>query len=110
MRRSELSSIPIIQVATRVCLYAYMYMIRVGQNRIYTPFMTVNLVICLPKNAVYIYIYGSGKPYILYMIIEIRASMCMYYTCALMCINVFWKFWCTRERGWVHASMVVNLG
>ena len=33
---------------------------RVGQNRIYTPYMTVYLVISLKK---YPYIYGSGQPY-----------------------------------------------
>ena len=40
---------------------------RVGQNRIYTPYMTVHLVISLPKlpyiHRIYIYIYGSGQPY-----------------------------------------------
>jgi len=36
---------------------------KVGQNRIYTPYMTVHLVISLPKNTVYApYIYGSGQP------------------------------------------------
>jgi len=47
-------------------------MIRVGQNRIYTPYMTVYLVISLPKIPyihriyiyIYIYIYGSGQPYV----------------------------------------------
>jgi hypothetical protein len=33
--------------------------LRVGQNRIYTPYMTVYLVISLPK---ILYIYGSGQP------------------------------------------------
>jgi len=41
-------------------------MIRVGQNRIYTPYMTVYTVISLPKTTylhrIYI-IYGSGQPY-----------------------------------------------
>ena len=41
--------------------------IRVGQNRIYTPYMTVYLVISLPKIPYIhrIYIYGSGQPYLL---------------------------------------------
>jgi len=45
---------------------------RVGQNRVYTPYMTVYLVISLPKysiNTVYIYIYIymvlAGQPYVL---------------------------------------------
>ena len=37
---------------------------RVGQNRIHTPYMTVYLVISLPKIPYIhrIYIYGSGQP------------------------------------------------
>jgi hypothetical protein len=38
---------------------------KVGQNRIYAPYLTVYLVTFLPKNTVYtpyIYIYGSGQP------------------------------------------------
>jgi len=39
-------------------------MFRVGQNRIYTPYMTVYLVVSLPNFTVYTpYIYGSGQPY-----------------------------------------------
>ena len=37
---------------------------RVGQNRIYTPYMTVYLVISLPKIPYVPYIYGSGQPYV----------------------------------------------
>jgi hypothetical protein len=43
----------------------YERILRVGQNRIYTPYMTVSLVIYLP-NILYIhrvYIYGSGQLY-----------------------------------------------
>jgi len=35
---------------------------RVGQNRIYTPYMTVYLMISLPKIPYTPYIYGSGQP------------------------------------------------
>jgi len=39
---------------------------RVGQNRIYTPYMTVYLVISLQKMRVYtVYMYGSDQPYVL---------------------------------------------
>jgi len=41
---------------TRVCRSE---LLRVGQNRIYTPYMTVYLVSSLPKIP---YIYGSCKP------------------------------------------------
>jgi hypothetical protein len=41
---------------------------RVGQNRIYTPYMTVCMVISLPKilhiHCIYLKMYGSGQPYI----------------------------------------------
>jgi hypothetical protein len=38
---------------------------RVGQNRIHTPYMTVYLMISLPKYRRYtVYIYGSGQPYV----------------------------------------------
>ena len=43
------------------------YMSRVGQNRIYAPYMTAYLVISLPKTPYIVYtpyIYGSGQPYI----------------------------------------------
>ena len=36
---------------------------RVGQNHRYAPYMTVYLVISLPKYRIYtVYIYGSGQP------------------------------------------------
>ena len=39
---------------------------RVGQNHIYTPYMTVYLVVFLPKYRIYtVYIYGSGQLYVL---------------------------------------------
>ena len=46
----------------RDCIYDWLWVIRrVGQNRIYAPYMTVNLVISLPKtpyiHRIYIYIY-----------------------------------------------------
>jgi uncharacterized membrane protein YccC len=41
--------------------FAVMAMIRVGQNRIYTPYMTVYMVIILP-NISYTHRYGSGQP------------------------------------------------
>jgi hypothetical protein len=41
---------------------------RVGQNRIYTPYMTVCMVISLPKipyiHRIHLYMYGSGQPYL----------------------------------------------
>jgi len=37
---------------------------RVGQNRTYTPYMTVYLVIFLPKLPYIHHIYGLGQPYI----------------------------------------------
>ena len=36
---------------------------RVGQDRMYTPYMTVYLMISLPKIPYTSYIYGSGQPY-----------------------------------------------
>jgi len=39
-------------------------MCRVGQIRIYTPYMTVCMVNSLPKIPYTPYIYGSGQPYI----------------------------------------------
>jgi hypothetical protein len=43
-------------------------MLGVGKDRIYTPYMTVYLVISLPKIPYIhrIYIYGSGQPYVCY--------------------------------------------
>ena len=44
-------------------------MCRVGQNRIYTPYMTVYLVIpCQKDRMCTVYIYGSGQPYIRVML------------------------------------------
>ena len=40
---------------------SHTHIYRVGQNRIYTPYMTVYLVLSLPKIP---YIYGSSQPYI----------------------------------------------
>jgi len=42
------------------------YIYRVGQNSIYTPYMTVYLVISQPKKYIHRtpYIYGSGQPYV----------------------------------------------
>jgi len=38
-------------------------MMKVGQDCIYTPYMTVYLVISLPKKSVFsLYMYGSGQP------------------------------------------------
>ena len=47
-----------------VCLAVHNKRIsRVGQNRIYTPYMTVYLVISLPSMRILtVYIYGSGQP------------------------------------------------
>jgi len=36
---------------------------RVGQNRIYTPYMTVHLVDFLPYHIHIVYIIGFGQPY-----------------------------------------------
>jgi len=44
--------------------HARTHMYRVGQNRIYTPYMTVYLMKSLQKITLYTpYIYGSGQPY-----------------------------------------------
>jgi len=43
-------------------LPSYSLLSRVGQNRIYTPYMTVYLVISLPKIPYINCIYGSGQP------------------------------------------------
>jgi len=51
------------------CWYAtaLAYMTKVGQNRIYTPYMTVSLVIYLLKipcvHRIYVQLYGFGQPY-----------------------------------------------
>jgi hypothetical protein len=53
----------------------FMYTCRVGQNRIYTPYITVYLMISC-QNTVYTpYIYGSGQPYI-----YVQQCMYMYYS------------------------------
>jgi len=44
-------------VALKACTQ---HICRVGQNRIYGPYMTIYLVISLPKIS---YIYGYGQPY-----------------------------------------------
>ena len=54
-------------VGKGITKYTVMYGVhicRVGQNRIYTPYMTVYLVISLPKIPYVPYIYGSGQPYV----------------------------------------------
>ena len=42
---------------------------RVGQNRIYAPYMTVYLVISLPKLPNIHSMYGSGQIYTVYMVL-----------------------------------------
>jgi hypothetical protein len=65
----------LIDTCDAACLFTRLNklnMSRVGQNRTYTLYMTVYLVIPLPKIPyvhrvyinIYIYIYGSGQPYI----------------------------------------------
>jgi hypothetical protein len=56
----------VIPLLSEVCIlemlqWVSVLMCRVGQNRIYTPYMTVYLVISLPNIP---YIYGSGQPYL----------------------------------------------
>jgi hypothetical protein len=51
-------------------------MFRVGQNRIYTPYVTVYLVISLPKIRIYIvYIWFWQTLYMLYIYIYIMLHM-----------------------------------
>jgi len=54
---------------SRTCTHrVWLYICKVGQNRINTPYMVVYLVISLPKipyiHRIYIHICGSGQPYI----------------------------------------------
>jgi len=44
------------------CIYG-LQIIRVGQNRIHTPYMTVYLVIPLPQIPCIYTVHGSGQPY-----------------------------------------------
>ena len=61
---TQLISNSLTLVQLRMCTYTAMHTHRVGQNRIYAPFMTVYLFGAFPAhNTVYtlfIYIYGSG--------------------------------------------------
>jgi len=65
------------------CMHKCTYSVcRVGQSRIYTPYMTVCLVVSLPKrpciHCTYM-IYGFGQPWV-------RAEMCAFYTfCLSLC-------------------------
>ena len=66
---------------TYVHIYTYVCMSRVGQNRIYTPFMTVCMVISLPK-----------IPYIhrIYTVLANPMYVCMRICiCICKCICVF---------------------
>jgi hypothetical protein len=69
------------------CMHKCTYSVcRVGQSRIYTPYMTVCLVVSLPKrpciHCTYM-IYGFGQPWV-------RAEMCAFYAfCLSLCFLHF---------------------
>ena len=64
----HLMSIHLMSIHWWIELARTLHIRRVGQNRIYTPYMTVCMVIPLLKipyvHRIYVQIYGSGPPYI----------------------------------------------
>jgi hypothetical protein len=65
-------------ISVPIILYIYT---RVGQNRIYTPYMTACMVISLPKipyvHRTHVKINGSGPPYV-YMVLANPEHVCIW--------------------------------
>jgi len=76
------------------------HMPRVGQNRIYTPYMTVRMVMFLLKilhvHRIYLYMYGSGQPYTCHTAVLASAG------------EISWTQRFARELGVCECSMVSN--
>jgi hypothetical protein len=89
--------LPLLSIDESKVLFIYFqeWFTRVGQNRIHTPYITVYLVVFLPKIPYihHIYIYGSGQPYSYRKMGPLVAVTCT--GCKYPAKNALWSYrWC----------------